>query len=128
MGAVVHFEIPADDLERAKAFYRDNFGWALTQLGPEMGSYVLVQTGPSDEQGRPRETAFINGGLMKREPSAQGPVLVIAVDNADAAIARATDKGGALVADAMDIPGVGRYARLRDTEGNVIGILQPVMP
>ena len=128
MGGVVHFEIPADDLERAKQFYRENFGWAVTQLGPEMGSYVLVQTGPSDEQGRPRENAFINGGLMQRDPSANAPVLVIAVDDADATLARVKQSGGALVGEAMDIPGVGRYARLRDTEGNVIGILQPVMP
>lgn len=72
MNRVVHFEIPADDMERAKKFYSENFGWKLTQLGPEMGSYVLVQTGPTDEKGMPQDRAFINGGLMKREPSASG--------------------------------------------------------
>jgi uncharacterized protein len=128
MGGVVHFEIPADDLERAKTFYRENFGWTLTGLGPEMGGYVLVQTGPTDGQGRPREPGFINGGLMARDPSAHSPVIVIAVDNADACIARVKVSGGALVGEALDIPGVGRYARLRDPEGNVIGILQPAMP
>lgn len=128
MDRVVHFEIPADDLDRAKKFYADNFGWTLTQLGPEMGSYVLVQTGPTDEQGMPQDKAFINGGLMPREPSAPAPVLVIAVDDADAAVDKIGKSGGRLVSELVDIPGVGRYARVQDTEGNVIGVIKPIMP
>lgn len=128
MDRVVHFEIPADDLERAKKFYSEMFGWTLTQLGPEMGSYVLAHTGPTDEQGMPRERAFINGGLMKRDPSASAPVLVIAVADADAAVEKVSASGGRLVGEIMDIPGVGRYARVQDTEGNVIGVIKPAMP
>ena len=128
MNRVVHFEIPTDDLERAKKFYRDNFGWKLTQLGPEMGSYVLVHTGPTDDKGMPQENAFINGGLMKRDPSADSPVLVIAVDDADAAVEKVKQSGGDLVGEILDIPGVGRYARVHDTEGNVIGVIKPFMP
>ena len=128
MDRVVHFEIPADDLDRAKKFYADNFGWKLTQLGPEMGSYVLVQTGPTDEQGMPQDKAFINGGLMPREPSATAPVIVIAVDDANAAVEKIGKSGGRLVGEIVDIPGVGRYARVQDTEGNVIGVIKPIMP
>ena len=94
MNRVVHFEIPADDLERAKKFYRENFGWAMNELGPDMGNYVLVHTGPSDEQGMPQEKAFINGGLMPRDPTAPGPVLVIAVDDADAAVEKVRKSAG----------------------------------
>ena len=128
MNRVVHFEIPADDMERAKRFYRENFGWKLNQLGPDMGGYVLVQTGPSDDNGMPKDKAFINGGLMARDPSASSPVLVIAVDDADAAVAKVKKSGGTLVGEIMDIPNVGRYARVRDTEGNVIGVIKPIMP
>ena len=128
MNRVVHFEIPADDMERAKRFYSENFGWKLNQLGPEMGGYVLVQTGPSDDQGMPHDRAFINGGLMNRDPSASSPVLVIAVADADAAVDKVKKSGGALVGEIMDIPNVGRYARVRDTEGNVIGVIKPIMP
>jgi uncharacterized protein len=128
MNRVVHFEIPADNMERAKKFYSENFGWKLNQLGPDMGNYVLVQTGPSDEQGMPQDRAFINGGLMTRDPSASSPVLVIAVDNADAAVEKAKKSGGRLVGEIMDIPNVGRYARIQDTEGNVIGVIKPIMP
>jgi predicted enzyme related to lactoylglutathione lyase len=128
MNRVVHFEIPADDLDRAKKFYGDNFGWRLNQLGPEMGSYVLVQTGPTDAQGMPQDKAFINGGLMKRDPSARSPVLVLAVDDADAAVEKIKKSGGRLVGEILDIPNVGRYARVQDTEGNVIGVIKPTMP
>ena len=128
MNRVVHFEIPADDMERAKRFYSENFGWKLNQLGPDMGGYVLVQTGPSDESGMPKDKAFINGGLMPRDPSGSSPVLVIAVDDADAAVDKVKKSGGRLVGEIMDIPNVGRYARVRDTEGNVIGVIKPIMP
>lgn len=128
MDRVVHFEIPADDLNRAKKFYSDNFGWKLNQLGPEMGNYVLVHTGPTDDQGMPQDKAFINGGLMPRDPSASAPVLVIAVSDADAAVEKVKKSGGRLVGEVVDIPHVGRYARVQDTEGNVIGVIKPFMP
>ena len=92
-----------------------------------MGSYVLIHTGPTDEKGMPQEKAFINGGLMRRDPSANSPVLVIAVDDADATVERVKKSGGKLVGEIMDIPHVGRYARVQDTEGNVIGVIKPIM-
>jgi predicted enzyme related to lactoylglutathione lyase len=128
MNRVVHFEIPADNLERAKKFYRENFGWTLNQLGPEVGNYVLVHTGPTDDKGMPQDKAFINGGLMPRDPSASAPVLVIAVEDADATIEKVKKSGGTLVGEVLDIPNVGRYARVQDTEGNVIALIKPFMP
>ena len=128
MDRVVHFEIPVDDLDRAKKFYSDNFGWKLTQYGPEMGNYVLAHTGPTDDKGMPQDKAFINGGIMKRDPSATAPVLVIAVADADAAVEKVRRSGGRLVGEIIDIPNVGRYARVQDPEGNVIGVIKPFMP
>jgi len=127
MDRVVHFEIPAENLERAKKFYSENFGWKLHQLGPEVGNYVLVHTGPTDEQGMPQDRAFINGGLMPRDPSASSPVLVIAVADADQTVEKVKRSGGRLVGEILDIPNVGRYARVQDTEGNVIGVIKPAM-
>jgi len=127
MDRVVHFEIPAENLERAKKFYSENFGWKLNQLGPEMGNYVLVHTGPTDAEGMPQDRAFINGGMMPRDPSASSPVLVIAVADADRAVEQVTKSGGRLVGEILDIPNVGRYARVEDTEGNVIALIKPTM-
>ena len=127
MDRVVHFEIPAEDLERAKKFYSENFGWKLNQLGPEAGNYVLVHTGPTDDQGMPQDRAFINGGLMPRDASASAPVLVIAVADADQTVEKVKKSGGRLVGEILDLPNVGRYARVQDTEGNVIGVIKPAM-
>jgi predicted enzyme related to lactoylglutathione lyase len=124
MNRVVHFEIPADDLERAKKFYKENFGWNLIQFGPEMGHYVLAHTGPTDPQGMVQDKGFINGGLMPRDPSAKSPVLVMEVADADATVEKVKRTGGRLVGEILDIPGVGRYARVQDTEGNVIGVIK----
>ena len=127
MDKVVHFEIPADDVERAKKFYADNFSWKMNQMGPEMGGYVMLQTVEVDEKSRmPKEPGAINGGMMKRG-TVKSPVIVIVVKNTDAAIEKIEKSGGKLVGEVMDIPGVGRYAYVKDTEGNVIGVMQPIM-
>jgi predicted enzyme related to lactoylglutathione lyase len=89
---------------------------------------VLAHTGPTDDKQMPQDRGFINGGLMKRDPSGRAPVLVIAVDDADAAVEKAKRSGGKLVGEILDIPGVGRYARVQDTEGNIIGVIKPTMP
>ena len=127
MDPVVHFEIPAEDVERAKKFYVDNFGWKMNVMSGEYGNYVILQTGPTDEKGMPERPAFINGGMMKRG-TIKSPVLVIAVDDCDAAVEKVKKSGGKLVGEILDIPMVGRYAYVEDCEGNVIGVIKPIMP
>ncbi len=124
---VVHFEVPADDLERAKKFYGETFGWGLTQMGTDMGNYVVLRTGPTDEQGMLEDKGFINGGLFNRDATAKGPIIVLAVDDCDAIVEKVKASGGKLMGEILDIPGVGRYARIEDTEGNVIAVLKPIM-
>ena len=57
---IVHFELPADDLDRAQRFYREGFGWTLNAM-PGMG-YVLVSTTPTDEQARRSRRARSTAG------------------------------------------------------------------
>ena len=71
-GRVVHFEIPYDDGDRARAFYEKAFGWQL--MSPPGMEYTLVTSGPSGDSG-PTEAGFINGGMMQR----QGPFTGLAV-------------------------------------------------
>ena len=115
MARVVHFEITADDPERAVAFYRDVFGWQISTWGGE--PYWLAGTG---------EGPGIDGAIM---PRAHGQAVIdtIQVDGSlDDALARVTAAGGELLGEPGDIPGVGRHAYVRDTEGNVLGVLEPV--
>ena len=82
---VVHFEIPADQPERAAEFYRELFGWEIKHLGPAGSGgidYWLVNTVPTDAEGRPTEPG-VNGGLMHRMMPGQTPVNYISVENVD---------------------------------------------
>ena len=125
-GRVVHFEIPFDDGERARHFYREAFGWQLQEL-PEM-AYTLVTSGPSGQQG-PAEPGFINGGMTARESSSSaGPTVVIDVDSIDAALRRVQELGGSTVVPKQPVGAMGFTAYLQDTEGNVIGLWETAAP
>lgn len=115
---VVHFEITADDLPRAVGFYRSVFGWQISNWGGG-DDYWLADTG---------EGPGIHGALMGRSHG-QAVITTIAVDEAvEDVLARLEAHGGHRLTDVGEIPGVGRHAYAKDTEGNVIGILQPFMP
>jgi len=126
MDPVVHFELPADDRDRAAAFYAAAFGWEIEKLGGEMGDYTLVTT-TETQAGRPVRPGEINGGIYPRDDSgrSQTPRVVIAVGDAEAAVARIEAAGGRVEQGIHDIPGVGRYAWFSDSEGNRMSVLEP---
>src|SRR3712207_839065 len=110
-GRVVHFEIPFDDGDRARAFYKEAFGWQVQEM-PGMG-YTLVMTGPSGEQG-PTEAGFVNGGMLSREMAATpGPVVVVDVESIDVALERIGDLGGSTVAGKTPVGDMGFAAYVR---------------
>ena len=138
MNRVVHFEIHAQDLERAKKFYSDVFGWQMDQMGGEYGNYVVLVSGPGPDEIAAgivtMENVGINGGMMKgnapKPPAGMGPnafVCIIGVDNVDAMLDKVKSASGSEHMAPMDIPNVGRVAYCGDTEGNIFGILTPVM-
>jgi uncharacterized protein len=120
-GRVVHFEIPYEDGARAQAFYGEAFGWDLATWGES--DYVLVTTGPTGEAGS-TEPGFINGGLMQREAPYTSPVLVVEVDDIDAALATVERLGGATVTARQPIGDMGWSAYFTDPEGNLLGLFQ----
>jgi uncharacterized protein len=122
MDKVVHFEIPFDDKARAMKFYADCFGWKLTDM-PEM-QYVMASSVEVDETQMPRERGAINGGLLQRPKEAPNPAIYLGVQSVDAAIKKVSDAGGKVVTPRTPIPGMGAYARVADTEGNVIGLFE----
>src|SRR5688500_16964183 len=120
-GRVVHFEVPFDDGDRARGFYKEIFGWQL-QTMPEMGGYTLVMSGPSGETG-PTEAGFINGGMLSRDQAATpGPVVVGAVDSNGASLAEIRRQGGWTGGGTTAGGDMGCAAYFKDTEGNVIGL------
>lgn len=127
MNPVVHFELPAEDRERMSDFYENIFGWQTQLLGPEMGEYVLVTTTETDENGMVKNPGAINGGFYKKsgEMPVKHPSVVIQVDVIEDVIKKIKKGGGEVLADPDEIPGVGLFTYFKDTEGNVVGILQP---
>jgi uncharacterized protein len=124
MQKVVHFEIPADDIERAKNFYGSIFGWELQTMPMENGEYTSVRTTAVDEQTQmPTEPGAINGGMFQRAEGAPStPVITIDVDAIDDALKQIEDKGGSTVTPRTAIPGMGAFAYFQDPEGNVLGL------
>ena len=119
-GRVVHFEIPVDDGERARSFYKEAFGWQLQEM-PGM-DYTLVLTGPSGDEG-PTEPGFVNGGMLARSAAAApGPVVVVDVESIDVALERVTELGGSTVLGKQPVGNMGFTAYVRDPEGNVVGL------
>lgn len=107
-------------------------------MGGEYGNYVVVVTGPGPDEmakGVKMEDVGINGGMMKRNGakasegvSPNSYVSIIGVDDIDASIAKIDAAGGVPQTDKMDVPNVGKIRYYHDTEGNMFGIIQPVMP
>ncbi|HEX6918593.1 MAG TPA: VOC family protein [Actinomycetes bacterium] len=126
MSRVVHFEIQADDVERAKSFYAAVFGWSFQDYGEVTGTtYWGVVTGPEDQPG-------INGGLLQRPAPApaleQGTnafVCTVGVDDYDEAEGRILAAGGQVALPKMALTGMAWQGYYLDTEGNTFGIHQP---
>jgi uncharacterized protein len=123
MRKVVHFEIPAENLDRAKDFYGAVFDWQLNTMPMGEGEYTIVMTTPVDEQTQlPTEPGAINGGMMQRTEEVSGPVITIDVDGIDDALKKIESEGGSTVTPRTPIPGMGAFAYFKDPEGNVLGL------
>lgn len=112
----VHFEIPAENPERAMQFYTSVFGWKFNKWDGPM-DYWVISTGQPGEPG-------IDGGLMPRRDPTQPCVNTIGVANVDQSLQTIAQEGGVCVVPKMAVPGVGWLAYCKDTEGHIFGIMQ----
>jgi hypothetical protein len=119
MDKVVHFELPFDDQKRASKFYSETFGWKLTEV-PGM-AYVMAYTAKTDANHMVDEKGAINGGLFPREKTVSHPTVVLGVDSVEETVKKVLAAGGKLITPRQAIPN-GSYARVTDSEGNIIGL------
>ncbi len=122
MRRVVHFEIPADDVERAKSFYGSVFDWGLNTMEMGEGEYTIVTTSPVDDSMMPTEPGAINGGLMERSDLTPSPVITIGVDDIEQSLKEVEAAGGSTVTPRTPIPGMGAFGYFKDPEGNIMGL------
>ena len=120
---IIHFIIPATDVEKMKQFYVGLFGWKIEKYPGPM-EYWDIQTIPVDEKGMLLRPG-VNGGMVKKESPEQKPINYISVESIDESIKKATKLGGKIVSPKQEIPNVGWIAIATDPEGNQIALLQP---
>jgi uncharacterized protein len=123
-GKVVHFELPADNVERARTFYKKTFQWEMQPM-PQM-NYTMVQTTPSDKEMMPKEPGAINGGIAPRGSGSpvQAPVITIAVEDIEQSLKQVAKNGGKTVQAKQSVGPMGFTAYFQDPEGNVVGLWQ----
>jgi uncharacterized protein len=115
-GAFSWSELMTTDVEAAKSFYSQLFGWSARDMEMPNGNYTTVQVGEASV-----------GGIMRIPAEAQGMPpswgVYVTVDNVDETLARAEKLGGTVVMPPMDVPGVGRMAVVRDPQGATLSVI-----
>jgi hypothetical protein len=114
MPTIVHFDVPAEDIERGKKFYSALFGWKFESY-PAMEYNLITTTGLDGSPG-------VGGGLGKRMAPEQRMMNYFGVASIDAAMKQVKELGGKLISPKMAVPGMGYLANCVDTEGNAFGL------
>lgn len=112
--SIVWFEIPADNIARAKSFYTKLFGWKIKKFpGPMKMPYWHIDTGGAD--------ASPDGGMMERQSAEERITNFVMVPSAEA-VAKAQKLGGKIIMPKSVVPHMGYFAVCRDTENNVFAV------
>lgn len=120
---IVHFEIPANDVEKLKTFYEKVFGWKIVAAeGPV--EYWVIHTVPTDENGMLQRPG-VNGGMYKSQVPGK-PINYISVESISAFLERIVKLGGKITQPKQEIPEVGWIAAAEDPEGNQFALLEPL--
>src|SRR6478736_6807996 len=110
MATIVHFELPSADVGRAKAFWGGVFGWTF---GGMTEPFVYAMTEGEEPV----------GAIFQSDEAGTGPIVYMATDDIDATLAKVGGAGGT-AGEKQAIPGIGWFARCKDTEGNSFSLFQ----
>ena len=117
MPTIVHFDVPADDIDRAKKFYKDLFDW---KIEPMPGPMEYFEISTNSEEGK----ESVAGGMGKRQQPDTGIINYIGVTSIDMYIEKAKKLGAKIIMPKTTIPGFGYLAVFLDTENNSLGLLE----
>ena len=126
MDKIVKFEIPVSDLEKAKKFYLDIFNWKIEPFPGSDSYFEVITSEKTGKMNMSMDKGVINGGLQKKGPRVVMPTFVIQTENIDKAIEGIKKMGGKIAVEKQDMGGKGFYAQFDDSEGNRMGMFQPV--
>lgn len=119
---IVHFEIPAQDVEKLKQFYEEVFGWKIIQY-PSPLDYWIIQTVPVDSNGMLLRPG-VNGGMFKKQQPEVKPINYFAVESINDYLAKIQRLGGKVVSPKQEVPNVGWIAAAEDPEGNQFALIE----
>lgn len=123
MDQVVHFHIPVNEMNRAKKFYADIFGWEIKEIEKHK-DYQLVKTVATDEDDMPIEPGAINGAFYVRDAPEEYTEITIEVPSIDDYLKKIVKFGGKVVTPKTPVGDMGFYAEFSDSEGNDVGLWQ----
>ena len=121
---IVHFEIPANDVDKLKRFYEEVFGWKITQASGPI-EYWIIQTVPTDPNGMPQRLG-INGGMYKKQVDEGKPINYISVESITDSLAKIEKLGGKVTQPKQEVPQIGWIAAAVDPGGNLFALIQPI--
>jgi uncharacterized protein len=129
MANIAYFEVPADDVDRAKHFYHTLLGWKIEPTKnpePAMASLQYQDVITGEQESTPMGGTLNMGGMYKRQ-MAEPIINYVMVDDIDSKIAKVEKLGGKIVVPKREIQSVGTIVIIQDTEGNAIGLWKPAM-
>ena len=124
---ITHFEIPADNVERAKRFYEKIFDWKIEKYDKDDDYWFVMTAEVGDDEWTPKEPGAINGGLVKRDKPKEPFLNYITVDSIDKICKTIEKNGGKIIVPKTEMGDWGWWATFMDTEGNVFGLYEEGM-
>lgn len=118
MSNIAYFEIPADDIRRAKKFYAGLLDWEFmpSRVPGIPVEYWNISTGKSG-----KDTLNMGGLYQRKEPSSR-MLMYAVVKDIDTALAKVEELGGKIISPKMTLDAVGTLVTIIDSEGNLIGL------
>jgi predicted enzyme related to lactoylglutathione lyase len=121
---LIHFEIPANNVEKLKRFYEEVFGWKILQASGPI-EYWVIQTVPVDSNGMLTRPG-VNGGMYNKQVPESKPVNYFAVESISDFLAKIEALGGKVTQPKQEVPEIGWIAAAEDPEGNLFALIQPI--
>lgn len=117
MPTIEHFEIPADDVERARRFYQDLFGWQIEKFPGDMEYWGIHTTAGDGGKG-------LGGGMLQRMHPQHSIANYVGVENIEAMMKKVEQLGGQIIVPKTPVPKMGWFCFFTDTERNVMAMWQ----
>jgi len=114
MNGLTHFEIPVNDIDKAKEFYSNLFDWEFNFI--EEMNYLMFTTESEDGNSR------VGGGILKKQNESHTITNYITVKSVDESAKKVEELDGKIVMPKSAVPGMGWFVQFIDMDGNLLAL------